>query len=77
MIRQFLPFEEGQEYSEVLILEAQRDLFSIEMIQRVSIVEAVDPGGVVPDSVLPLQVQITESRFTMCASAADGAPWNV
>ena len=63
VIRQFLPFEEGQEYSEVLILEAQRDLFSIEMIQRVSIVEAVDPAGVVPDSVLPLQVQITESEI--------------
>ena len=36
VIRQFLPFEEGQEYSEVRTLEAQRNLFSIEMIQRAS-----------------------------------------
>ena len=63
VIRQFLPFEEGQEYSEVRTLEAQRNLFSIEMIQRASIVEAADPAGVVPDSVVPLQVQITEAEI--------------
>ena len=62
VIRQLLPFEEGQEYSEVLTLEAQRNLFSIEMIQRASIVEAVDPAGVVPDNVVPLQVRITEAE---------------
>ena len=62
VIRQLLPFEEGQEYSEVRTLEAQRNLFSIEMIQRASIVEAVDPAGVVPDNVVPLQVQITEAE---------------
>ena len=62
VIRQLLPFEEGQEYSEVRILEAQRNLFSIEMIQRASITEAVDPAGVVPDSVVPLQVRITEAE---------------
>ena len=60
VIRQFLPFEEGQEYSELSTLEAQRNLFSIEMVQRASIVEAVDPAGVVPDSVVPLLVRITE-----------------
>ena len=63
VIRQFLPFEVGQEYSEVGILEAQRNLFSIEMIQRVSIVEAVDPAGLVPDSVVPLQIRITEAEI--------------
>ena len=62
VIRQLLPFEEGQEYSEVRTLEAQRNLFSIEMIQRASIVEAADPGGVMPDNVVPLQVQITEAE---------------
>ena len=62
VIRQLLSFEEGQEYSEVRTVEAQRNLFSIEMIQRASIVEAVDPGGVVPDNVVPLQVQITEAE---------------
>ena len=62
VIRQLLPFEEGQEYSEVRTLEAQRNLFSIEMIQRVSIVEAADPAGVVPDNVVPLQVRITEAE---------------
>ena len=62
MIRQLLPFEEGQEYSEVRTLEAQRNLFSIEMIQRASIIEAVDPAGVVPDDVVPLQVRITEAE---------------
>ena len=63
VIRQFLPFEEGEEYSEVSTLEAQRNLFSIEMIQRASIEEAVDPAGVVPDSVVPLQVRITEAEI--------------
>jgi outer membrane protein assembly factor BamA len=63
VIRQFLPFEEGQEYSEVRTLEAQRNLFSIEMIQRASIVEAVDPAGLVPDSVVPLEVRITEAEI--------------
>ena len=62
VIRQLLPFEEGQEYSEVRTLEAQRNLFSIEIIQRASIVEAVDPAGIVPDSVVALQVQITEAE---------------
>ena len=62
VIRQLLPFEEGQEYSEVRTLEAQRNLFSIEMIQRASIVETVDPAGVVPDDVVPLQVRITEAE---------------
>ena len=62
VIRQLLPFEEGQEYSEVRTLEAQRNLFSIEMVRRASIVEAVDPAGVVPDSVIPLQVRITEAE---------------
>ena len=62
VIRQLLPFEEGQEYSEVRTLEAQRNLFSIEMIQRASIVEAADPAGIVPDTVVPLQVQITEAE---------------
>ena len=62
VIRQLLPFEEGQEYSAVRTLEAQRNLFSIEMIQRVSIVETVDPAGLVPDSVVPLQVRITEAE---------------
>ena len=63
VIRQLLPFEEGQEYSAVRTLEAQRNLFSIEMVQRASIVEAVDPAGVVPDSVVPLQVRITEAEI--------------
>ena len=62
VIRQLLPFEEGQEYSEVRTLEAQRNLFSIEMIQRASIVEAVDPAGIAPDNVVPLQVRITEAE---------------
>ena len=62
VIRQLLPFEEGQEYSAVRTLEAQRNLFSIEMVQRASIVEAVDPAGVVPDSVVPLQVRVTEAE---------------
>jgi outer membrane protein assembly complex protein YaeT len=63
VIRQLLPFEEGDEYSEVRTLEAQRNLFSIEMIRRASIVEAADPAGVVPDSVVALQVRITEAEI--------------
>ena len=62
VIRQLLRFAEGQEYSEVRTLEAQRNLFSIEMIQRASIVEALDPAGVVSDSVVALQVRIIEAE---------------
>ena len=61
VIRRLLRFEEGEEYSEVRTLEAQRNLFSVEIIQRASIVEAVDPAGLLPDSVVALQVRITES----------------
>lgn len=61
VIRELLRFEEGEEYSEVRTLEAQRNLFSIELVQRASIVEAVDPAGLVPDSVVALQVRVTES----------------
>lgn len=63
VIRQLLTFEEGEEYSEVRTLDAQRNLFSIEMIRRASIVEAADPAGTVPDSVVPLQVRITEAEI--------------
>jgi len=73
VIRQLLPFEEGQEYSEVRTLEAQRNLFSIEMIERASIVQAADPGGVVPDSVVALQVQITEAEVH---SVGFGGGWS-
>lgn len=73
VIRQLLPFEEGQEYSALSILEAQRNLFSIEMIQRASIVEAVNPAGVVPDSVVPLEVRITEAPVHYVRA---GAGWS-
>ena len=46
VIRRMLPFQEGQEYSRARRLEAQRNLYSIEMIQHASIDETVDPGGV-------------------------------
>ena len=61
VLRLLLPFEEGQEFSALSTLEGQRNLFSIEMVQRASIVEALDPAGVVPDSVVPLEVRITEA----------------
>jgi outer membrane protein insertion porin family len=61
VIHRLLGFEEGEEYSEVRTLEAQRNLFSIEIVQRASIVEAVDPANLLPDSVVALQVRITES----------------
>jgi outer membrane protein assembly factor BamA len=60
VVRRMLPFREGQEYSQVRRLEAQRNLYSIEMVQNVTIEEAVDPAGSVPDTVLPLQVTVTE-----------------
>ena len=61
VIHRLLGFEEGEEYSEVRTLEAQRNLFSVEIVQRASIVEAVDPASLLPDSVVALQVRITES----------------
>ena len=62
VIRQSLPFAEGQEFSAAQLLEAQRDLFSIDLVQRASIVETVVPAGVLPDSVVPLQIRITEAQ---------------
>ena len=60
VIRRLLPFEEGQEFSAARIVEAQRNLYAIEMIQNAAIDETVDPAGTVPDSVVPLQVRIAE-----------------
>ena len=60
VVRRMLPFREGQEYSQALRLEAQRNLYSIEMVQNAVIDEAVDPAGSLPDSVVPLQVTVTE-----------------
>ena len=62
VIRRMLPFQEGQDYSQARRLEAQRNLYSIEMIQHASIDEAVDPGGSLPDTVVPLQVRVTEGN---------------
>ena len=60
VIRRLLPFAEGQEYSAARMVEAQRNLYAIEMIQNVTIDEMVDPAGTVPDSIVPLQVRIAE-----------------
>jgi len=60
VVRRMLPFREGQEYSRARRLEAQRNLYSIELIQNAAIDEAVDPAGSLPDTVVPLQVTITE-----------------
>ena len=62
VIRQVLPFSEGEEFSAARLLEAQRALFSIDLVQRAAIVETVDPAGVVPDSVVPIEVRITEAE---------------
>jgi len=61
-IRKLLPFREGMEYSTAKTLEGQRNLFGIEMVQHVTIEETVDPGGNVPDSLVPLQVRISEGE---------------
>ncbi len=61
-IRKLLPFREGMEFSTAKTLEGQRNLFAIEMIQHVTIEEAVDPGRNTPDSVVPLQVRISEGE---------------
>ena len=60
VVRRMLPFREGQEYSQARRLEAQRNLYSIEMVQHAAIDEALDPAGSLPDSVVPLQVTVTE-----------------
>ena len=61
-IRQLLPFSEGMEYSTARTLEAQRNLFGIEMVQHVTIEETVDPGRNIPDSLIPLHVRISEGE---------------
>lgn len=73
VIRRLLPFREGEEFSEARRLEAQRNLFSIEMIQHAAIVETADPAGVFPDSVIPLTVQITEGDIHRVRT---GAGWS-
>ncbi len=61
-IRKLLPFSEGMEYSTAKTLEGQRNLFGIEMVQHVTVEETVDPGRNVPDSLIPLQVRISEGE---------------
>ena len=60
VLRRVLPFREGQEYSQARRLEARRNLYSIEMVRYAAIDEAVDPAGSLPDTVVPLQVTVTE-----------------
>ncbi len=73
VIRRMLPFQEGQEYSRARRLEAQRNLYSIEMIQHASIDETVDPAGSLPDTVVPLQVRVTEGNVHRVRT---GAGWS-
>ncbi len=73
VIRRMLPFQEGQEYSQARRLEAQRNLYSIEMIQHASIDETVDPAGSLPDTVVPLQVRVTEGNVHRVRT---GAGWS-
>ncbi len=73
VVRRMLPFREGQEYSRARRQEAQRNLYSIEMIQHVAIDEAVDPAGSLPDSVVPLQVTVTEGSVHRVRS---GVGWS-
>jgi outer membrane protein insertion porin family/translocation and assembly module TamA len=73
VVRRMLPFREGQEYSQARRLEAQRNLYSIEMVQHAAIDEAVDPAGSLPDTVVPLQVTVTEGSVHRVRT---GAGWS-
>ncbi len=73
VVRRMLPFAEGQEYSHARRLEAQRNLYSIEMVQHASLDEAVDPAGLLPDTVVPLQVTVTEGSVHRVRG---GAGWS-
>jgi len=65
-VLRFLPFREGDLYSREQILQAQRSLFAVELIQSAGIpdprtTDTTDTGLAVPlDTILPVTVTITE-----------------
>ena len=73
VIRRILPFEEGDEYSQTLRVEAQRNLYSIDIIQNASIDEAIDPTESFPDTIFPVQVRVSEAEVHRIRT---GAGWS-
>ena len=70
-VLRFLPFREGSLYSRNQILQAQRSLFGVELIQSARIQE--DTLADRPDSIVPLTVTISEGDVHRVAT---GAGWS-
>jgi outer membrane protein assembly factor BamA len=58
VVREMLPFREGSVYSEVEVLQGQRNLYSLELVRSASI--ALDTAALLaaPDTLVPLLVQV-------------------
>ncbi len=57
VIRRMLPFQEGFQYSQAAIYEAQRNIYNLEIFRHASIQQDLDHQ---PDSLVPLRVQVNE-----------------
>ncbi len=57
VVRRMLPFREGDPYSQELLFDGQRNLYNLDIFSFASIVPNLTN---VPDSIVPLLVQVTE-----------------
>ncbi len=70
VVRQMLPFREGDVYRQNQIYEAQRSLYNLEIFRHAEIRSLLDHR---PDSVVPLQIQVNEGDVHRVRA---GAGWN-
>lgn len=57
VIRRMLPFQEGFQYSQASLFEAQRNIYNLDIFRHASIEQDLEHQ---PDSLVPLRVQVNE-----------------
>ncbi len=70
VVRRMLPFREGDPYDREQIFDAQRNLFNLEIFRHAEIRADLEH---LPDSVVPLQIQVNEGDAHRVTT---GAGWN-
>ena len=70
VVRRMLPFQEGSEYRQELLFDAQRNLFNLEIFRRARVIQDLEH---VPDSVVPVRVEVVEGR---AHRVRGGGGWN-
>lgn len=70
VVLRMLPLNEGDLYRRELVLDAQRNLYGLEIFRYASITEDLDHQ---PDSIVPLQVQVNEGNSHRVRA---GGGWN-